>query len=329
MLKLQYLFHNEDLAKMILGNWHYDEDSLELFQYYRISSNAIYPFRLEGAVRLLRFAPVKEKRKGNIAAELEFIAYLRDQGYGVLEAVKSKHGEELVEIRTPWGDYYASVFKRVAGVQIGQTDLRDEIAFKHGQALGRLHKLSTQYEPAGGCKRWSHDEALTWMKEELADYPQETAALREVERLRMYFDSLPKTMHNYGLIHYDFEFDNVFYDEAAGSCNAIDFDDAMYHWYAMDIEQALDSLRDCIPSESYEQKKQLFIEGYQSEYELAEDFEAILPACRRFANLYGYVRVLRSSAEKWDNEPEWLVGLRDRLAQAMERKAVCFDTVIQ
>lgn len=327
MLKLRYLFNNEELAKMILGNWAYDEESLEMFQYYRISSNAIYPFRHKGAVQLLRFAPVTEKLKDNIEGELAFIAHLREQGYGVLETVVSKRGEKLVEVRTPWGDYYASVFKRVAGEQLNRTDLRDEIVFSHGQALGQLHKQSSRYTPEG-CKRWSYEDVLVWVEEVLRDIPQQ-AALREAELLRAYFDSIPKTEQTFGLIHYDFEYDNVFYDEVTGSCNAIDFDDAMYHWYTMDIEQALDSLKDCMPDESYDQKKQCFLEGYNSEFALAEDFESMLPACRRFANLYGYTRTLRSIAERWDNEPEWLARLRERLVRSTDEKAGCFDTDIQ
>jgi Ser/Thr protein kinase RdoA (MazF antagonist) len=108
----------------------------------------------------------------------------------------------------------------------------------------------------------------------------------------------------------------VFYDEATKSCNAIDFDDAMYHWYAMDIEQALESLHDCIPAETYDRKKQCFMDGYVTEFALADDFTDVLPACRRFANLYGYTRVLRSMSEQWDNEPEWLIRLRGRLASS-------------
>lgn len=83
LLKLKFLFNNEDLAEMIVKNWTYDEDSLEMFQFYRISSNAIYPFRYKGKIRLLRFAPVKEKSKQNLEAELEFISYLRTNGFPI------------------------------------------------------------------------------------------------------------------------------------------------------------------------------------------------------------------------------------------------------
>ncbi|MEW9697575.1 phosphotransferase enzyme family protein [Paenibacillus sp. SI8] len=229
MLKLKYLFNNENLAEMLLGNWEYDKESIDMFQYYRISSNAIYPFQLAGKTRLLRFAPKTEKSKENMLAELDFISYLCTKSYGALESVVSKNGEELVEAQTPWGDYYASVFKRVSGVQISKTDFSDGIVFSYGKALGKLHYLSSEYAPTN-YKRWSYSDVLAWIQDVLIDFPQETAALMESKRLHEYFSSIPTTKQNFGLIHYDFECDNVFYDEATESCNVIDFDDAMYHW---------------------------------------------------------------------------------------------------
>jgi Ser/Thr protein kinase RdoA (MazF antagonist) len=322
-LKLKYLFNNEELAEMLLKNWEYDEESIDMFKYYRISSNAIYPFKCEGNTHLLRFAPKTEKLKSNILAELDFIKYLRDNQYGVLESAASKQGEELVEVHTPWGEYFASVFKRVSGVQINNTDFSDTIIFSHGKALGRLHHLSSQYTP-GKFQRWSYRDALDWIQEVLMDFPEESAALMETKLLREYFASIPKSQFNYGLIHYDFEYDNVFYDNKSNSCNAIDFDDAMYHWYAMDIEQALDSLQDYIPAEMFNHKKQCFMDGYLTEYDISNDFEDILPACRRFANLYGYARILRSIAEKWDNEPDWLTNLRAKLSKGLEGDSILF-----
>ncbi|MFM9280788.1 phosphotransferase enzyme family protein [Paenibacillus jiagnxiensis] len=324
MLKLKYLFNNEDLAEMILKNWKYDKESINMFKYHRISSNAIYPFQCEGKTQLLRFAPKTEKLKSNILAELDFISYLRDHHYGVLETVASRNGEELVEVRTPWGEYFASVFKRVSGVQISNTDFSDTVIFSYGKALGRLHRLSSQYTP-GQFKRWSYRDVLDWIQEVLKDFPDESAALMETERLQVFFASIPKTPMNYGLIHYDFEFDNVFYDDKSGSCNVIDFDDAMYHWYAMDIVQALDSLEDCIPADIFELRKKCFMDGYLTEHDdVSADYEHILPACRRFANLYGYARILRSTTEKWENEPDWLTNLRKKLENSLERKSAFF-----
>lgn len=312
---------------MLMENWEYDQESFELFKYYRISSNAIYPFKAQGKVQILRFSPKSEKTKENILAELEFISYLNSHRYGVLETVVSQNGEELVEAQTPWGEYYASAFKRVAGVQLNQTDLSDNIIFIYGKALGKLHQLSSEYEPVT-YKRWSYQDVLSWIQHVLSDFPNETEALKETKLLQRYFASIPITKRNFGLIHYDFEFDNVFYDEHSQSCNVIDLDDAMYHWYVMDIEQALDSLQDCIPAEVFQKKKQCFMDGYRTEYEISDDMLSLLPACRRFANLYGYIRILRSVAEKWENEPEWLVTLREKLTNAMKNESSLFGTEI-
>ncbi|TDQ40748.1 phosphotransferase enzyme family protein [Aureibacillus halotolerans] len=325
MLKLKYLFHNVDLAEMLVKNWAFDEDSLEMFTYYRISSNAIYPFRDKGDTHFLRFAPQTEKNRDHWFAELDFISYLRSKHYGVLETVLSLKGEKLVEMQTPWGDYYASVFKQVAGVQMNETDLRGDIIFSYGKALGRLHQLSNTYLPKMH-KCWSYHDVLHWVETTLKEFPQETLAIKEAEILKDYFDSLPKTKSNVGLIHYDFEFDNVFYDEASNTCNVIDFDDAMYHWYIMDVERALDSLQDCIPPERFEKKKQCFLEGYRTEYDVSDEEMSLLPACSRFANLYKYTRVLRSEEETWDNEPHWVVQLREALRKHKLAAATSFGT---
>ncbi|WP_019911924.1 phosphotransferase enzyme family protein [Paenibacillus sp. HW567] len=322
MLKLKYLFNNVDLAEMLLANWEFDRESLHLFQYYRISSNAIYPFECGGQNRLLRFAPQSEKLKSNLLAELEFIAYLRDRGYGVLEAVPSRGGDQLIEAQTPWGAYSATVFKRVAGVRMDNVPMDDKTVFRYGQALGELHRLSGEYSPVQS-KRWCHNEVLEWIRQVLSGFPEETAAMAETEVLAEYFHTLPVTKANYGLIHYDFELDNVFYDEAGDAVNVIDFDDAMYHWYAVDIGQALDHLQEEVSPEVLDHKKQCFMDGYATRYKLPEDGPSIA-ACRRFAGLYGYARTLHSTAEKWEHEPEWLIGLRGRLDAYKQSEASRF-----
>ncbi|GIN87137.1 hypothetical protein J6TS2_35230 [Heyndrickxia sporothermodurans] len=328
MLKLKYLFNNVDLAEMLLKNWEYDKESMDMFKFYRISSNAIYPFQFQGKTRLLRFSPTSEKRRDQILAELEFISYLRSGQYEALETVFSKKGEELVEAQTPWGVYYASVFRCVPGVQINGTDLSDRIIFSYGKALGKLHRLSSQYQPSN-YKRWSYRDVLNWIHDRLLDLADEGLALKETQLLQAYFDSIPITKSNFGLVHYDFEYDNVFYDEISKACYVIDFDDAMYHWYVMDIEKALDSLQDCIPPKMLEQKTSCFMDGYRSEYAVSEEMMSLIPACRRFNNLYGYVRILKSIEEKWDNEPEWLEGLREKMINYMKEDSTCFGKKIK
>ena len=326
MMKLKYLFDNRDLAEMLLGNWGYDNSSTEMFKYYRISSNAIYLFQNKGKTKLLSFVPVSEKDKSSILAELEFINYLSSNQYPALKTILSNSAEEIITAKTPWGAYYATAFDRVSGVQIGDTDFNDDIMYEFGKTLGNLHRLSSSYSPIH--KRWSQEDVLLWIKSTLSEFQNQEAALTEVNILQTCFSKLPKSNENYGLVHYDFEFDNVFYDESTNTCNVIDFDDAMYHWYVMDIEQSLDSLKEEIESSKYEHAKEVFINAYRSEYPVTDEMLGLQPIFRRFANLYSYTRILRSSAETWDNEPEWLVGLRVKLNYSMKNKALNFGTVL-
>lgn len=321
-MKLKYLYDNRDLTKMILENWNYDEDSLNMLDYYRISSNAIYPFQENGETRLLRFAPVSEKDKDNVLAELKFIKYLNANNYPALKIVASKKSEEHLTIQTPWGEYYATVFERVAGTSLGETDLSDQIVIEYGKTLGKLHKLSSGYLPVN--KRWSYDQVLEWIKCILVEMDHQEVAIEEVGLLQNYFAKLPQSIENYGFIHYDFELDNVFYDQTNGRCHVIDFDDAMYHWYVMDIEQALESLCEKLQTEQQNPYKKLFIQGYRMEYAVTDDMLHYLPIFRRFANLYGYTRIIRSIEERWDNEPEWVINLRSHLDDMIKERQVSF-----
>ena len=323
MLKLKYLFNNNDLAHMILNNWDYDKDDSNLLNYYRISSNAVYWCKNHGNTFFLRFVSAEEKSMKKILAELEFLKYLRDNDYPAVNTILSKAGNELEVVNTPWGIYYAVAFKEVYGKQIGGLPFTDELIFGFGKSLGKLHKLSSEYKPVNN-KRNDWKETMDWMEAVLSNFPHELAAKNELYMLKDYFLKLPATKENFGLIHYDFEADNVFYDETSKNYKPIDFDDSTYHWYAMDIEQALDSLKEDMAKEQIEPSVNQFIKGYRCEYDISDDMLTLLPTFRRYANLYGYVRVLRCIEEKWDNEPEWMIALRTRLQNSLNKKHLLF-----
>lgn len=318
MLKLKYLFNNKDLAHMVLSNWENDNVDSDLLNYYRISSNAVYWCKNEGETFFLRFAPAEEKNKEKILAELEFLSYLRGNGYPAVDTILSKAGNELEVVDTPWGTFYAVAFKKVLGKQIAEMPLTKDIIFGLGKALGKLHKLSSEFSPVNN-KRNDWKEIADWMEDVLSTFPDETAAKSELAILRSYLSKLPTTKENFGLIHYDFEPDNVFYNEITKSYNPIDFDDAMYHWYALDIEQSLDSLKEDILKEQVEPSVKEFIKGYRSEYAISNEMLKLLPIFRRYANLYGYVRILHSVEEKWNNEPDWMINLRIKLENLLNK----------
>jgi Ser/Thr protein kinase RdoA (MazF antagonist) len=327
MMRLRYLFDNRELAEMLVRNWEYDRDSLDLFQYFRISANAIYPFKAKGQVLFLRFSPVVEKSKTNLLAELEFMEYLRGAGYHAMEAVPSRGGEELVQRMTPWGEYYASVFRRVKGEQISEAGYEERVLFAYGTALGTLHRLSSQFDEPK-VKRWRYLDVLSWIEGTLAEGGGEDLAMEEARLLRDFFGGLPRSKENYGLVHYDFEPDNVFFDEATGLCSAIDFDDAMYHWYVMDLEQVLDSLSKEMSGDDFPEMAATFLEGYKSQFPIDQELILHLQVFHRFAELYRYARIGRATQERWENEPEWMDGLREKLSRARARACMDFGREI-
>ncbi len=271
---------------------------------WRISSNAIYPFKSGDGVHFLRLAPSDEKDATQIRAELEFLNYLKGKKYPAVEPVISKNGIQLEVADTPWGIFYATTFKEVPGKSLEDQNLDEQKIYKWRKSLGQLHTHSQQFKPTE-AKRMDCLEFLNWVEGVLTVFLEQENALEELKILKEYFSQLEITEHNYGLIHYD-------------------FDDAMYHWYGMDIEQALESMRDCEEIENFDDARTAFIEGYRSERPLTNDAFKTAKMFRRFANLYGYTRVLRSVEEQLEEESERMLTLRSRLAQTLEKRSTFF-----
>jgi Ser/Thr protein kinase RdoA (MazF antagonist) len=314
MLPLRHLFDNRPLAELLRANW--DADA-EPFPWFRISANAVYPFSHAGERRFLRFAPQGEKALDQLQAELDFLNYLRASGYRANVPVPARDGRLIVEQSTPWGSYVAIVLEGVPGVPLGRTELSEVSVAAYGRALGELHRLSAGYHPPGPRRR-SEVEMLAVMRTVLAG---DAAALAEADLIEARLRALPRDTASYGLVHYDFECDNVLFDAASGECWAVDFDDATYHWYAMDIEQALASLEEEAPGKSL-----LFLDGYALVRPLPPDLAALRPICARYADLFWYTRVRRSLAETLPDEPEWMTGLRAALTAGATERATRFGT---
>lgn len=322
MLPLRHLIDNRALAEHLRAYW----DAVDSpFPWFRISSNAVYPFEHRDGPAFLRFSPANEKRPDQIEAELDFIACLRRAGYGAPEPLPARDGRLLVAAETPWGTYLAAAFRQVPGLDLERVGLDAAIAASYGRALGELHRLSVDYRPAG-ARCWSHHDALDWVRAELAVLPATAAALVEADLLSAAFAALPRTAAGYGLVHYDFECDNVLFDAATGRCFAIDFDDAMYHWYAMDIEAALFSLEREVEGRAAPMLEAAFLAGYAGVSALPESLEALRPLCRRFADLYRYARVRRSLAAPTPDAPEWMAALRTRLEERLPEFSERFGT---
>lgn len=314
MLKLKYLYENFDLAKLALENWEYDAYTLDAhLRHFRISSNAVYPFSWKGQMRFLRLSPVSEKMESNLKGELEFLCYLQAKGYPAATPVSSNSGHLVIAIDSAWGKYYASVFQGVDGIPLEEMDFSDHILFKYGQALGQLHVLSAEYCPV--VRKWTYLDVLSWIESVLKEYRAPDKMRTELDGVRQALNELPQTSETFGLVHYDFEPDNVFWNETRKCCAAIDFEDSMYHFFLVDLEQALDALMDVLPADRRASARSKFLLGYQSIKTLEPGYAGKQMLMRRFCNLYSYARLVRCVAEQYPNEPDWMIGLREKLLE--------------
>ena len=320
MLKLKYLFDNPDLAQMISKNW----DCLSTPVFSRISSNIIYTVKKDSKTFFLRFSPQAEKSITSVIAEVEFLMYLSERGFNVCNPVPSKNLKLVEDVYTPWGSYTAVLFPCSRGVQLSKVKLDNYSAELMGKTLGKLHKLSCQYVPKK-FKRKNHDAILDEVSELAQKYGLEDV-LTSAVIIRDELDTLPKDSKNYGLIHYDFETDNLFIDSENQNISVIDFDDSHYNWYVLDIERALNSILEQSGDKEFNDLKSSFIAGYSSERSIDERILEKLPLLTAYANLYGYTRIYDSVFEKWNNEPQWIGELRTHINSLLdERKKVFLE----
>lgn len=318
MLKLKYLFDNSELALMLLKNWNYDDESLGLFKYYRISSNAIYPFKNQGKVYFLRFVPELEKDNESINQELEFIRILSKNGFNVPNVINSKFGNLIETKNTPWGVYHAVVFESVGDETLESIEMTEDIAYQYGKSLAMLHQISKE-EVQSSLKRKSIYDIFNMIEGKLEKGISKTNTLSDhVNVLRTEFGKLDRTDHSFGLIHYDYELDNIIYDNETQKLSAIDFDDCMYGFYGQDVERAINSIESEL-EDFQEAAKASFIDGYLNAGGNLEMYNNNRELFKTFADLYSYFRVSSSLEEKWDNEPEWMENLRNRLSERMKK----------
>lgn len=322
MLKFENLFENIEMAEMIAKLW--GNDNVEVLENWRVSSNAIYPFKYNGETYYLRVVPQDEKDREGILAELHFLNYLHENEFDAVKPVASKNENFLEVISNEWGEYYAVVFKKVQGQSMEDIELTSDQFKIMGITLGKLHNLSSKYKHKE-YKRKDFFEILDWVESDLIERKDEVKAIKEIRILREFFKGLEVNRDNFGLIHYDFQLDNLFLDTENEKVIPIDFDDSMYHWYAMDLENSLNSIRCC----SYgEIACEAFIEGYRLERTFTQREIDMLPIFKRFADLYRHVRLLKASETTIPEEPSWMSDLRVKIEKILSENRLGFGREI-
>lgn len=317
MMKLSNMVRglSEDtIAQSLIQHWEHDEGSL---MFWRASSNFVYAFENKQEKYFLRFSYQQESSIEQITDELAFMEYLRSNDYPCVVSVVSVNGNYIETVQHPEGAYFAVVFHAATGVGLDESITTVQCE-NWGKSLASLHQLSGLYEPSHS-RQWDWQDILQKINTILQSYPNEKEAMQELKTLTDYLQSLPISSSNYGLIHYDFQLDNLFYEEKYRSFNVIDFDDAVYSWYAHDIVTALDDFLDDDMNVDHSPVKS-FLQGYRSIRPLSEEDVRTFPYFQRFMKLYQFSKLLWTlEGSDIVDAPQWLDDLKIKLARARDR----------
>ncbi len=221
-----------DLANTAVQLWQGDAGSL---RHVSDSANQVYSFNASGQQRYLRLTSRRARAKEQIAAELDFIAYLQQGGINAMRPVASAAGQFIAELATVDDVLFACVFEAAAGARFNYDSARlmKEHFRLRGRTLGRMHALAQTYVPAAGVRRYAWDEDKLLLGVEAILPAAEQVVWRAYDELRERLRAYPKASQRYGLIHGDFGETNYrFQDE---QLNVFDFDDCCYHWFAYDL----------------------------------------------------------------------------------------------
>lgn len=290
--------------------------------YFRASANFVFFFKTDQGQRaVLRFNHESERDLSAVEAELAIVEHLAGMGASVARPIKSKTGDLTHVAETEHGIFYVTAFEHISGEQgdVGE-GLSEARWHAWGHALGVLHNGFSRFSGLAKPERPSWKEHVVQIATAFSDEPQICDSL---ERVSAALRALPQDAGNFGLIHFDFEQDNIIWrgDEAV----AIDFDDCAYYWYATDIAYALRDLYDDNASKVAfdDPRLQLFVAGYREVRELHDDDLANLPLFMRFHHLVWLMRLKHSLTAPLEDEPDWVPRLRAHLTGiAKEYRAI-------
>ena len=307
---------HSSLADAILSCWAHDEDRP---WFVRSSANVLFGFRQNGRDCFLRFNHASERTPELVQAELDYLIHLHAAGLRVAQPLPSLAGNLIESVDTALGMFHAVVFERVLGEALEIATLTPALFAKWGRALGELHQAATNYHRIG---RLTWRDQLEALEDGLPE--QETAARQAAKLLHRQLAALPintdRVKDNFGLIHFDFELDNLLWDgERFG---LIDFDDCAWHWYAADIAFALRDIFDDDPAQVNLQQRSVlaFVGGYRQTKALRQEELHQMPLFLRLHNLIMFAKLLRAmDAGDAEDDPTWLSDLRHKLQNKVVR----------
>jgi Ser/Thr protein kinase RdoA (MazF antagonist) len=255
-------------------------------------------------------------------AELAFLQHLAARGVPVAPPIRSLAGRLVESTATPLGVFHAAVFELLPGQQFDIGDLSLTQWARWGGALGALHQAAEGYTGAG--RPTIHDH-LHMLAQQLPAH--ENAARQLLALLERQVAELPAGTQTFGLIHYDFELDNLLWDDQRVSI--VDFDDCAGYWFVADIAFALRDLFDdqAEQIDLADVRFQAFVAGYRELRSVTDAELGRLPLFLRIHNLVSFAKLLRAAdIDDAHAAPAWVADLQAKLVRKAQTYRESFAT---
>ncbi|UCM86579.1 phosphotransferase enzyme family protein [Streptomyces marincola] len=273
-----------------------------------LRSSACHVFVLPGDdQRYLRFIPDTCRGPAAVAAVAGLMARLHDRGAAVVRPVPSASGALTETVDTALGAMHAMVVEAARGERTEVSALTPTRARHWGRALARLHAHAAGLG-TGLPDRFREIRLVPRL------FAGDTALIEAAAGLAALMDGLPRDPGRLGVIHGDFELDNMTW--RGDTPVAYDFDEAGVSWYGADIVSALRELTDDTgrPEPRHRERYDAFLAGYRDVRPLGEEDLAHLPLFTGLNAATFLVRVTRA-LDGAAETPQDLAGLRDALRE--------------
>lgn len=301
------------VADQVAAAWGYAAGTAK---WWRSSAAHVFVLPDTAGKRYLRFVPAACRDAGAVESVSALMDRLAGGGVAVVRPVPARTGALTVTVPTALGAMHAMVVEAAVGDETDADDLTEDRARAWGRALALVHDGAADV-----------DVSLPAPFTELGEIPdrfaEDPALVQAAGWLSGRLAGLPRDRARFGVVHGDFELDNLAW--TAGRPTAFDFDEAARSWYAADIAYALRDLTgpDGEPNPEHQDLVQAFVAGYRGVRALDDSDLANL---RLFAGAHAacsLVRITRAldsrdAAESGAAEPEWRAELRADLT-AMAR----------
>lgn len=302
--------HRTRLANTAAKLWRGVTGSL---QHISDSVNQVYSFIESGETRYLRLISSSDRTKGQVEAELDFIAYLHQGGVSAMLPLSSSAGRLIEELPLADNLLFACVFEEAKGEQFryGSAKFNKEHFRLRGMTLGQIHALSEAYVHSGSSRRftWDEDKLLLDMNSFLPK--SERVVWRGYDALKERLRGHPRSSKTFGLIHGDFGETNYRYQDTR--LNIFDFDDCCYHWFAYDLAVTI------YPHGWRREGLQLLdwlLEGYSENMHMDVEPAEITMFCQ-----WRLIYMFLVYARKWgfenlrEQQAEWFARKRENIAR--------------